>query len=153
MKIELKKLSSEINEFKDYYDPDDLGLGTEELKYNSVGIKVKAKYSGNKIFVEGEYNCEVEIECVRCLKKFDDILRNSFSFEYEIPKEEKYIDITEDVRDEIILNYPKKPLCKEECKGLCQWCGKNLNISDCDCKGEELDSFNPFSELANKFEN
>lgn len=153
MRIAVRELTDEVNEFEHGYDPDELDLGTKELKYNSVRVKVKVRIGRSKIFVKGEYNCKVEIECVRCLKMFEDVLQHNFNFEYDIPKQKEYIDITEDVRGEIILNYPKKPLCEENCRGLCPKCGKNLNISDCDCKRKGLDSFNPFSELANNFNN
>jgi uncharacterized metal-binding protein YceD (DUF177 family) len=41
------------------------------------------------------------------------------------------VDITEDVRQEIILAYPMIPLCDPACKGLCRSCGANLNRVSC----------------------
>jgi uncharacterized protein len=43
------------------------------------------------------------------------------------------IDLGPDIREEIILDYPVKPLCKPDCKGLCPTCGKNLNEGQCNC--------------------
>ena len=41
------------------------------------------------------------------------------------------VDITEDVRQEIILAYPMVPVCQPQCKGLCIECGQNLNLGSC----------------------
>jgi uncharacterized protein len=43
------------------------------------------------------------------------------------------IDLNPDIREEIILVYPIKPLCSIDCKGLCPKCGKNLNEGKCNC--------------------
>jgi uncharacterized protein len=49
------------------------------------------------------------------------------------------IDLTKDVRDYAILAVPMKKLCREDCKGLCPRCGKNLNEGTCNCKDEVID--------------
>ncbi len=40
---------------------------------------------------------------------------------------------------EVIVGIPNKHLCREDCKGLCPVCGKNLNFGECDCKTESVD--------------
>jgi len=49
-------------------------------------------------------------------------------------------DLTDMVRQELLLALPMKPLCSEECKGLCPRCGVNLNIETCDCRVKGMDS-------------
>ena len=44
------------------------------------------------------------------------------------------------VISDILLNLPSKILCKDDCKGLCPDCGKNLNEGDCDCEKQRVDS-------------
>lgn len=44
------------------------------------------------------------------------------------------LDVDELVSEEVSLSLPTKMLCKEDCKGLCQKCGANLNVEKCDCK-------------------
>jgi uncharacterized protein len=62
------------------------------------------------------------------------------------------INITDDVRDYLILAVPMKKLCKEDCKGLCYKCGTDLNKSSCDCKQDEIDDrWSKLLELKNKF--
>jgi uncharacterized protein len=46
------------------------------------------------------------------------------------------IDVGDEVRDEIVLAMPVKPLCRESCRGLCSVCGGNLNLTACGCKAE-----------------
>ncbi|MBP5511318.1 MAG: DUF177 domain-containing protein [Kiritimatiellae bacterium] len=46
----------------------------------------------------------------------------------------EYVDLTESVREAIILAFPSFPLCDEGCKGLCPVCGTNLNTETCACK-------------------
>ena len=44
------------------------------------------------------------------------------------------LNLSELVESDILLELPTKMLCKEECKGLCQNCGKDLNEGSCNCK-------------------
>ena len=55
------------------------------------------------------------------------------------------LDLTEEVRQAIILNLPMQPLCRQDCQGLCTGCGENLNLKTCQCPNEK-DS-NPFTSL------
>ncbi len=48
-------------------------------------------------------------------------------------------DVDEFVYSEVILDLPSKHLCKDNCKGLCEKCGKNLNEGECDCPKKEVD--------------
>ena len=60
------------------------------------------------------------------------------------------LDVDELVYSEVILNLPSKHLCKSDCRGLCQKCGKNLNEGDCDCEKSEPDPrFDKLRELLN----
>lgn len=47
------------------------------------------------------------------------------------------IDLTEGLRQQLILGLPFKLLCREDCRGLCPRCGRNLNEGDCGCSPEE----------------
>lgn len=53
--------------------------------------------------------------------------------------EDKKLDLVSPVEEQIMLEMPSKTLCREDCKGLCQKCGKNLNDGDCDCEKHEID--------------
>ena len=65
------------------------------------------------------------------------------------------IDVDELILDEILVNFPAKILCQDDCKGLCPVCGKNRNLVDCGCDdtvldprmAQFLDVFNSFKEV------
>ena len=49
------------------------------------------------------------------------------------------LDVEELVRNELIVQWPIRVLCKDDCKGICSRCGANLNIQTCDCDTTGLD--------------
>jgi len=49
------------------------------------------------------------------------------------------IDLSQLVYEQIVLSFPMKPLCKEDCKGLCPRCGIDLNFYSCDCEKVKMD--------------
>lgn len=49
------------------------------------------------------------------------------------------IHLDEIINEQLVLSQPMKHLCSEECKGLCQQCGQNLNEGSCSCREEHLD--------------
>ena len=50
-----------------------------------------------------------------------------------------YLDVDQLVRNELLLNLPMKVLCNENCKGICNRCGANLNYESCSCEDSGLD--------------
>ncbi|MEY7999583.1 DUF177 domain-containing protein [Clostridium sp. Mt-5] len=96
----------------------------------------------------GRLHCLLQLTCSRCFEKFPyavDIsitekFTNSANGDEEIIFiNSDIIDITEILENNIILNLPIKRLCRENCKGLCQKCGTNLNYSECQCKNDDID--------------
>ena len=89
--------------------------------------------------------------CARCAEPVSSILE--ISFEKDIASsgevsednddyiiiEDKKLDLLPPVEEEIMLEMPSRTLCKEDCLGLCQKCGKNLNEGDCSCEKKEVD--------------
>jgi uncharacterized protein len=63
--------------------------------------------------------------------------------------ENQEIDLSEAVRQYMLLALPMKPLCREECAGLCPSCGHNLNLGPCGCPPSDIDPrFAPLTRLA-----
>jgi uncharacterized protein len=75
--------------------------------------------------------------------KDDEQAERSASFDPEATDEEPYtgkeLDLTGALREQILLSIPSSPLCKEDCKGLCSKCGKDLNEGDCGCDRTVVD--------------
>lgn len=58
------------------------------------------------------------------------------------------LDLDDFIYTEVVLNLPTKHLCDEDCKGLCEKCGKNLNYGECGCDKKEIDPrLAPLAEL------
>ena len=53
--------------------------------------------------------------------------------------EDGFLDMDEPLKEQLEMEFPLRFLCKEDCKGLCPKCGKNLNEGDCDCVKKEID--------------
>jgi uncharacterized protein len=73
------------------------------------------------------------MSCSRCLREFQDKLDKKFTLNFSIDKLETKIDLDPEIRDQIILDYPINPLCRQDCKGLCPKCGIDLNQVQCNC--------------------
>jgi uncharacterized protein len=102
----------------------------------------------------GAVHTELELPCSRCLEPFRFPVDVAFDQRYlpqpeasadeerEIADEDletsfyrgAQIDLNELLREQFYLTLPMKPLCREECKGLCAQCGTNLNTGTCDCR-------------------
>lgn len=78
--------------------------------------------------VKKDYSLKVNKILVEQLQNDDD--------EDYIVIENHILDLDELVNEEVSLSLPSKLLCSDDCKGLCQKCGTNLNVKKCDCKGD-----------------
>lgn len=127
-----------------------------ELK--KVRVELKIQQSGEEYFCQGDVKAVLNIECSRCLEGFDLNCEYPVDFiacaekpvieDKDILDAEDYAlfsdgdlqaDISDILRQALILSLPLKPLCSEECKGLCAQCGTNLNEQTCSCKTEYID--------------
>jgi uncharacterized protein len=101
---------------------------------------------------KGFYKGAVNFICDRCLKAFTgDSCNENYIFAKEISAiEGETIDLTDGVREDILLALPIKVLCSEDCKGICPRCGADMNVEKCVCKQTRPET-TPFSELDKLF--
>ncbi|GAA0078022.1 DUF177 domain-containing protein [Clostridium sp. CTA-5] len=115
------------------------------------------------LIMEAKAIVTLEMICSRCLDTFiypiDIDIEERFTNNNELQSEEIIIvlddvlDITEIVENNIISTLPIKRLCKDDCKGLCQECGANLNKESCSCiKGDVDIRFDVLKSLFNNKE-
>lgn len=94
------------------------------------------------ILVQGDFYANVDQECVRCLVEYQQKIHTTFSelyaFKYKgmtesglIIPEDGNINLGPLVREYLLLELPIRPLCKEDCQGLCTVCGADLNNETC----------------------
>ena len=113
-------------------DENDSLTVSKELQYELTGSKV----SGG-ILIHGKCTTAVSGICGRCLEEIELPVKaeiNLFFDPEEIPEE---LDISEDVREEVLLAFPMNLLCSSDCEGLCRNCGGNLNRDECSCDGKK----------------
>ena len=83
-----------------------------------------------ELVVDVDIRCPARLVCARCLEEFPRTLTPEALFSYHVQPTD-VVDITDDVRQEILLAYPMIPICRPGCKGLCPACGQNLNTASC----------------------
>ena len=136
----------------------------EGTKIKSAGsCHVDGVISANDdiLMLNAEIKVNLEIICSRCLDTFiypiDIDIEERFTTNTESQDDEVVVvfddvlDITEIVETSIISTLPIKRLCKDDCKGLCQECGCNLNFNTCSCNNEDVDI--RFEALRGLFDN
>ncbi len=112
-------------------------------------VKLTIKNLGSRtVMIEGSTNISLNLNCSRCLKEIiypmDLSIQKEIDFNFSEEEraegldETNYIigynlDVDTLIYDEILIGFPMKLLCSEDCKGLCRNCGTNLNEKSCDC--------------------
>ena|SRR3989338_2111614 len=134
MKIYVDKIPDGGLELNENIEPGLLLLDEQAIINFIKPIKVKANVikTGTEIFVDVLLESTVEYTCAKCLSKFEDIFSKKFDIALEVRPAE-IVELDDEIRQEIIVDYPMKVICKAECKGLCSNCGQNLNIGECEC--------------------
>ncbi len=106
----------------------------------------------------GEVTTQVVLNCSRCLESFVKDLNIHIEEQLSTNDEDEIISINKDnidiyeiIENSIIIELPIKRLCNEECKGLCQYCGKDLNYGQCSCNDFDVDP--RLEKLKNLFSN
>lgn len=116
-----------------------------------LDLKITHEKEG-KLYIEGATSMVIAIPCDRCLKdvptEFELDFQKSIDLnddtEAEELDEKNYIDgynldVYKLLFNEILVGWPMKVLCSEDCKGICSVCGQNLNEATCDCESTDLD--------------
>jgi len=117
---------------------------------------VRMRRTNQCVLVDGWVDLTLELTCTRCLTEFEQPMHVTFEERFyptvdvvtgmplpAIDEDEVFpidghhlLDLTEAVRQHVLLDLPMATLCKEDCAGLCAQCGHDLNLGPCDCKPE-----------------
>ena len=131
------------------------GSGIESRVCGEVGLM----RTDRGVLVKGTLRTEAEVACGRCLALCSYPLVLNIEDEYfptvdvntgasvVVPDEpgcftideQHVLDLTEAVRQYALLAVPMKPLCRQDCAGLCSGCGRNLNLGPCGCPPRQVD--------------
>ncbi len=106
---------------------------TGVLFEREIDYEFHAQIQGHALLVTGSLETPATLQCSRCLKTFQLPLRvKQFVVHKELTGED-FVDLTENIREDIILELPQRALCRPDCRGLCPVCGKDLNTGTCKC--------------------
>ncbi len=103
--------------------------------------------------VVGQLAATLIVSCRRCLRDMQWPMEIEFDFRFDpaVPEGEEgegvftmdpdaaALDLSRPLREELVLDSPEYPVCREGCLGLCPICGADLNESACECSGKEPD--------------
>ncbi|MDS0524923.1 YceD family protein [Clostridium sp. SHJSY1] len=117
---------------------------------SDVEVTGEATSDNEIVVIKAHMKSELELICSRCLEAFiypvDIDIEERFTIDANLFDEEDVtfvdddvLDIREIVESSIISTLPIKRLCREDCKGLCQSCGVNLNRETCNCNNDDYD--------------
>jgi len=135
MKININTIPLEGSTFEEEVAPSKLDLDTEIVKFRDpIKITARVLRITNVLTADLTLNFSLYMDCSCCLNGFKAEFKKNLQLNYSVTNLEPVIDLNPDIRDEIILDYPMRPLCSIDCKGLCFRCGKNLNEGKCNCK-------------------
>jgi len=152
-----QQLKSSIGQVRNY-EVDGV-VSINESNVTAQG-KVRLMRTDRGILAKGTLHTEIELTCSRCLSLFNHHLALNIEEEFfpttdintgaviSLPDEpdcftideHNILDLTDAMRQYALMAIPIKPLCQQDCAGLCPTCGANLNQAPCDCPAEAVDS-------------
>ena len=142
--------------------PIDVDVPPSVLQWEPEGVRLRGplrlegtvQQSGSDIVLRGRLTGEAETSCRRCLEPIRQPIDEDVVFVYrpgvspvEAERDEVYVldararevDLTDAVREHVLLAAPQYVICEEACQGLCPRCGANLNEGACACREETVD--------------
>lgn len=139
-------------ELRRFFESDDIRqdfsyefYAEDEFISSPVSVKGYVKNSTGIVSVSAEAEFSVSTQCAKCAKDIRkklkvtvdhfliDKLHDEDNDDY-IVVDDMNFNLDELVLEDIYLSLPTRFLCKKDCKGLCPYCGKDLNEGNCDCK-------------------
>jgi uncharacterized protein len=122
----------------------------EEIQGHVLSVRGKVMRLDDSVAVAGTADASLTLICDRCLDNFDTSVNFRFEREYILDRKEKNeedlyvdkylnVDLTEELRGEIILSVPTQNFCAADCPGICPQCGVNLNHEPCKCNNKDTD--------------
>lgn len=123
----------------------------------TVHAELTVNKAGEEIFIKGKITTCLSFVCCRCLIPFEFPVDSSFDLVY-VPEELEEmqdhlgdedinrlfysgykIDLKEVILEQLNLMFPPKPLCSEDCQGICPVCGKVIQSGECACETKSSD--------------
>ena len=157
LSLNLAKIRDAHERFEQVYRPEQLAVSDDAFRVAApVSLAFDIHKDKDQFRLVGSVNTTLELPCSRCLEPFMWPVDSSFDLRYqpharntgegerEIEEddlttafyENDTIDLGQMMREQFFLALPMKPLCRDECKGLCPACGINWNKGACNCSNQ-----------------
>ena len=183
MLIRVRELELRNLEFDENFQPGAIEFGPEFRQVgqlHSAGrAEVVVEHRGHRQDIEdirlvGNVQAHLEFSCARCLEPVGQDVKRDFDLIYRpqgvdrraeeaaISQAETEIGyyqgeglLLEDaLREQVLLAIPVRALCRDDCKGLCPQCGRNLNVEQCQCEQHPGDArWEALAEIKKKLQN
>jgi len=149
-------INQPIGSSRDFnFDYPKMRLGDDLILREFTGIAHLSR-TPQGLLLQADFGGHLDLECVRCLNRFDQPLKWTLIELYAFNKrsvtdsglilpENGHIDLEPLLREYALLEVPISPVCKPDCKGLCPVCGEDLNQADCGHQAVGVES--PFAAL------
>ena len=159
MLLELSRLR-DVDRLDRKIPPESLGFTEEDFRLTGpVTLEGDIRKDTKKVRLTGHLRATLQSDCGRCLEPFQIPVDTSFDLlflpaaintgtgEQEVTEDDlgvsfykdDVIDLRQLIREQFYLAMPMKPLCREECQGLCPVCGINRNREACSCDSAWVD--------------
>ena len=143
LKIDVARLDREGEQFTGEIAAAALDLGSGEgfvEPASDVAYDLRVERIGSELLVRGSAAMEVDCVCSRCAEPFRvRVAEPGIVTSYPLAGEPDFVDLTPELREAMILVFPRYPVCRETCRGLCPRCGANLNRAACRCTAHDAD--------------
>ena len=157
MQLDLTRYRQPLGHFSRTFQPEEVAQAGDAYRIvTPVTLDFEIHKDKDRFRLVGTAVTELELSCSRCLEPFRMPVNASFDLRYlpaseMTPDEEReveeddldtsyyrddQVDLNELLREQFYLALPMKPLCQDDCKGLCPQCGTNLNTGTCDCHAQ-----------------
>ena len=139
--IDVARLNRDGEEVEGVLDDAVLDLHDEYLRpFAGIRYHLFVQLAGRELLARGGLEQDFEAVCSRCGADFDfTVAVPDFLASFETDEKTEIVDLTDELRQSIILALPTYPVCRADCRGVCPTCGKNLNEGSCACVHEERD--------------
>ncbi|UCD09502.1 MAG: DUF177 domain-containing protein [Dehalococcoidales bacterium] len=148
-----QQLKSSIGTVRNYEVDTTVTIDDQSAEFTGTVLLMK---TDRGLLLKGTFNSNLSLRCGRCLSNFPYSLKVKIEEEYfpimdvntgvMLPAPEdpgsftiddhNIMDISEAIRQYTLMALPIKPLCRQDCSGLCPTCGMNLNENKCECTPE-----------------
>lgn len=149
MKINVKRIPDSGETLQGVEPAAILDVTDPEMQFSEdIRYELHAQLQGQALLVTGRLATTATLRCARCLRVFaQPVTVREFVLHRELHGED-FVDLTDNLREDIILELPQRALCNSACKGLCPHCGADLNKSECRCpQGREDDRWHTLDQI------